>query len=115
MSMARYADNSRLVFDLEINNGDEAAYYLSCGFHVVALGANPKLCERAQTWFRTAIDERRQKILNVAILEKSSAAADANTLKVVDDLSGMSYKSYFTNTLSGLWRPSLNWKMMRVS
>ncbi len=69
--MAHYADNSRLIFDLGMNNGDDTAYYLGRGFDVVALDANPKLCERAQARFRTAIDEGRLTILNAAIWEKS--------------------------------------------
>ena len=69
--MTRYAKDSRLIFDLGMNNGDDTAYYLSHGFNVVALDANPTLCERAQSRFRAAIDDGRLKIVNAAIWEKS--------------------------------------------
>jgi FkbM family methyltransferase len=72
--MPRYAKDSRLIFDLGMNNGDDTAYYLSQGFNVVALDANPTLCERAQSRFRTAINGGRLKILNAAIWEKSGEA-----------------------------------------
>ena len=48
VSMARYAKNSRLIFDLGMNNGDDTAYYLSRGYKVVAIEANPVLCDRAR-------------------------------------------------------------------
>ena len=73
--MPRYAKDSRLIFDLGMNNGDDTAYYLSQGFNVVALDANPTLCERAQSRFRTAIDGGRLKILNAAIWEKDGQAS----------------------------------------
>ena len=69
--MTRYAKDSRLIFDLGMNNGDDTAYYLSRGFGVVALEANPSLCERATRRFQAAIDEGRLKIVNAAIWDNS--------------------------------------------
>lgn len=69
--MARYAADSRLIFDLGMHNGDDTDHYLSKGFDVVALDANPKLCERARTRFQSAISEGRLKILNAAIWDKT--------------------------------------------
>ncbi len=68
--MTRFAKDSRLIFDLGMNNGDDTAFYLSRGYSVVALDANPALCERAQARFRAAIDDGRLKIVNAAIWEK---------------------------------------------
>jgi FkbM family methyltransferase len=67
--MARYAKDSRLIFDLGMNNGDDSLYYLRRGFKVVAIEANPALCDRARDRFHTAIDDGRLKILNAAIWE----------------------------------------------
>ena len=67
--MTRYAEDSRLIFDLGMNNGDDTAFYLSRGFNVVALEANPALCDLAAGRFRTAIDEGHLKIVNAAIWE----------------------------------------------
>jgi FkbM family methyltransferase len=65
--MFRCAKDSRLVFDLGMNNGDDTAHYLSHGFSVVALEANPTLCARARSRFQTEIDCGRLKILHAAI------------------------------------------------
>ena len=46
-------------------------FYLKRGFSVVALDANPALCERAEKRFQAAIGERRLKIVNAAIWDKS--------------------------------------------
>lgn len=73
--MTRYAKDSRLIIDLGMNNGDDTAFYLSRGFSVAALDANPALCEKAQARFRTAIDEGRLTILNAAIWEKPGRAS----------------------------------------
>ncbi len=71
MSMAGYAKDSRLIFDLGMNNGDDTAFYLSRGFSVVALDANPALCKSAQRRFRDAIGAGHLTILNAAIWKKS--------------------------------------------
>jgi FkbM family methyltransferase len=72
--MSRYAKDSRLIFDLGMNNGDDTAFYLSRGFDVVALDANPALCDSAQTRFRAAVDQGRLTILNAAIWETAGEA-----------------------------------------
>jgi len=73
--MTRFAKDSRLIIDLGMNNGDDTAFYLSRGFSVVALDANPALCERAQARFCAATDSGRLKILNAAIWEKNGHAS----------------------------------------
>lgn len=69
--MIRYAKDSRLIFDLGMNNGDDTAFYLSRRFNVVALDANPTICETVKERFQASIDEGRLKIVNAAIWEKS--------------------------------------------
>jgi FkbM family methyltransferase len=66
-----YARDSRLIFDLGMNNGDDTAYYLSRGFAVVAVEANPALCQQAAARFRTAIDDGRLTIVNAAVWKES--------------------------------------------
>jgi FkbM family methyltransferase len=67
--MIHYAMDSRLVFDLGMNNGDDTAFYLRRGFDVVALEANPVLCETARRRFAAEIDECRLSIVNAAICD----------------------------------------------
>jgi FkbM family methyltransferase len=72
--MPGFACDSRLIFDLGMNNGDDTDYYLRRGFDVVAVEANPALCDKARGRFRTAINESRLTILNAAVWEKSGEA-----------------------------------------
>lgn len=72
--MSRYAKDSRLIFDLGMNNGDDTAFYLSRGFNVVALDANPVLCTRAEKRFHNALECGRLTIRNAAIWDKSGQA-----------------------------------------
>ena len=65
--MTVYAKDSRLIFDLGMNNGDDTAFYLSKGFNVVALDADPALCTAAQRRFQSAIDDGRLTVRNAAI------------------------------------------------
>jgi len=66
-----YAFDSRLIFDLGMNNGDDTAFYLRKGFGVVALEANPSLCEHAAGRFAPAIADGKLEIVNAAIWDRS--------------------------------------------
>jgi len=72
--ITRYAADSRLIFDLGMNNGDDSLYYLQRGFNVVAIEANPVLCERATERLRPALDDGRLTIVNAAIWQKTGEA-----------------------------------------
>jgi hypothetical protein len=52
-----------LVYDVGMNNGDDTAYYLSLGFRVVAIDANPELVEQAKSRFANEIASQRLIIL----------------------------------------------------
>lgn len=47
--------NTRIVFDVGMNNGDDSAYYLSKGYRVIAVEANPALVEKARIRFAREI------------------------------------------------------------
>jgi len=72
--MSGYARDSRLVFDLGMNNGDDTAFYLRRGFDIVALDANPALCSAAAHRFRAEIDAGRLTILNAAVWDSAGEA-----------------------------------------
>ena len=72
--MIDFVKDSRLIFDLGMNDGEDTAFYLSRGFNVVALDANPALCERALKRFSVEIGDGRVKILNAAIWDKPGQA-----------------------------------------
>jgi len=46
---------SRAVFDVGMNNGDDSAHYLSKGCRVIAVEANPILAQRGRVRFQAAI------------------------------------------------------------
>ena len=69
--MTTYARDSRLIFDLGMNNGDDTDYYLKLGYDVVALEANPALCARASERFADAVEQGRLTIVHAAIWEHS--------------------------------------------
>jgi FkbM family methyltransferase len=69
--MTRFAKDSRLIFDLGMNNGDDTAFYLSRGFKVVAVEANPALCKKATARLEKPIGDGRLTIVNAAIWEKA--------------------------------------------
>jgi FkbM family methyltransferase len=56
-----------LIIDLGMNNGDDTDYYLKKGYRVVAVEANPILCEQANKRFHNALKKEKLIILNVGI------------------------------------------------
>lgn len=62
--------DKRLIIDVGMHNGDDTAYYLKEGFNIVAIEADPTLCEKGAVRFKEAISEGRLKILNIGISDK---------------------------------------------
>lgn len=61
--------DSKLIFDVGMNNGDDTAYYLSKGYRVVGIEANPALAQHVAERLRPAIDTGALTILNVAMAD----------------------------------------------
>lgn len=59
-----------LIYDVGMNNGDDTAYYLSRGFRVIAIEANPILAEECAKRFSTEVASGRLKILNVGVSDR---------------------------------------------
>lgn len=59
-----------VVFDVGMNNGDDSAYYLSRGYRVVAIEANPALVKRARARFRKDVASGRIVIEWVGIIDR---------------------------------------------
>jgi len=64
-------DHPHVVFDVGMNNGDDSAYYLSQGFRVVAIEANPILVEKAQVRFEREIASEQLSIECIGIADES--------------------------------------------
>jgi FkbM family methyltransferase len=56
-----------LIFDAGSHTGQDTAFYLKKGFRVVAIEADPSLCEHLEQRFRRAIHNHRLTIVNKAI------------------------------------------------
>jgi FkbM family methyltransferase len=56
-----------LIYDVGMHDGSDTALYLSRGFRVVAIEANPVLVDRAQSRFSSAQEAGRLTILGVGI------------------------------------------------
>jgi len=59
--------HSNLIYDIGMNNGDDTAYYLRCGFRVIAIEADPKLAAAAAERFVNEIKSGQLTILNIGI------------------------------------------------
>jgi FkbM family methyltransferase len=59
--------NKKLVFDLGFHNGDDTDYYLSKGFRVIAVEANPDLVAEGKVRFEKYISAKKLVLLNMAI------------------------------------------------
>jgi FkbM family methyltransferase len=59
-----------LIFDIGMHNGDDTAHYLSEGFRVVAVEANPLLAESGRNRFSDAIACGKLTICNVGISDR---------------------------------------------
>ena len=67
-------NNDQLIYDVGMHNGDDTAYYLSRGFRVVAVEADPTLVALAQERFAKEISEGRLSLLNVGIAPENGEA-----------------------------------------
>ena len=59
-----------LIYDVGMNNGDDTAYYLSRGYRVIAIEANPVMAEDGAKRFATEVAGGRLKILNVGVSDR---------------------------------------------
>lgn len=62
-----------LVFDLGFHNGDDTYYYLTKGYNVISIDANPKLIELGKQRFSSQIKSGQLILLDEAISDISSA------------------------------------------
>jgi FkbM family methyltransferase len=61
---------SKLIFDVGANDGVDTAYYLGEGYSVVAIEADPSLCNGLRTRFAEEIAGDRLTVINAAIMEE---------------------------------------------
>jgi FkbM family methyltransferase len=60
----------KLVFDIGLNNGDDAAYYLHLGYRVVGVEADPLLAAHCSQRFEREIRSGQMTVVNAGILKR---------------------------------------------
>lgn len=64
------------IIDVGLHKGQDAHYYLSRGFHVLGIDADPHLIDQAQRTFTKEIKEGRLRLLHAAITAHDSQEID---------------------------------------
>jgi FkbM family methyltransferase len=59
-----------IIYDVGANNGDDSTYYLAKGCRVVAIDANPAMCQLLRERFSREISQGRMKVVNVGVSDK---------------------------------------------
>ena len=68
----------KLIFDIGMYDGSDTEYYLSEGYKVVAVEANPNLIERAKMRFHEQVSSGQLVLVNRAICEDSGEEVTLN-------------------------------------
>lgn len=63
-----------LIYDVGMHNGNDTAFYLACGYRVVAIEADPTLAEAGRKRFQKEMASGQLTILNVGIGEQPGTA-----------------------------------------
>jgi FkbM family methyltransferase len=61
-----------LVYDIGLHDGRDSSHYLREGCRVVAIDANPTMCEAAEAQFRNYIQTGQLKIVNRGVAERKA-------------------------------------------
>jgi FkbM family methyltransferase len=63
-----------LVYDIGMHSGNDTAFYLACGFRVLAVEADPALVGTAKRRFEAEIESEKLVILNVGLAEHAATS-----------------------------------------
>lgn len=62
--------NDKIIFDIGMHTGQDTKHYLSMGYKVIAVEANPQLADANRLKFKKAVDSGQLIIENVGISDK---------------------------------------------
>ncbi len=65
---------TELIYDVGMDNGDDSLFYLLKGFRVIAVEADPQLCEAARDRLRPFVENGQLTIVNRAVVPKAGPA-----------------------------------------
>jgi FkbM family methyltransferase len=71
MMSSRSTFDSSLIIDVGAYDGSDTAYYLHCGYRVVAIEANPELAVQMERRFHPEVADGRLQVLNVGISDEA--------------------------------------------
>ena len=74
-------DAKDLIIDVGMCDGADTAYYLFKGYRVLAIDADPTLCEKASRRFEREIAEEKLRILNLGIAQSEQTLTFYRSLK----------------------------------
>lgn len=74
MSAGIAAEALHVIYDVGANNGDDIPYYLKKAHRVVAVEANPQLCEHLRQRFKDAVRDGRLIVEHCALTGEMTAA-----------------------------------------
>ena len=69
--LRRFRMRAPLIFDVGANLGQDSRYYLDKGFNVVAIDADPALCEKLRQRFAAEILRDRLRVVQVGVGEEA--------------------------------------------
>lgn len=61
--------NRKTIFDLGFHNGDDTGFYLSRGYRVISVEANPDLVRKGEERFKSQIENESLILINAAVTE----------------------------------------------
>lgn len=73
LKSSRFDNMKRLIYDIGAHRGDDTAYYLQCGYNVIAVEANPALCNFIRERFANEIVNKKLILLETAIATEGKA------------------------------------------
>jgi FkbM family methyltransferase len=73
------AVNRNLIFDIGLHKGEDTAYYLAKGFHVIAFEANPELIEYCKGKFKSKMENGHLRIVEGAVVDTKTHNSDTVT------------------------------------
>ena len=65
--------SEKLIFDIGFHKGEDSKYYISKGYKVVAVEANPILVDAGRSQFKKEIEQKNLILINVGIADQTGS------------------------------------------
>lgn len=95
----------KLVFDIGLHNGDDAAYYLHLGYRVIGVEANPVLASQCEQRFGPEIAQGRMTVVSAGVMRQPGEFTFYQSLK----------EPAWSTFEAGLNRKPGEWREVKVS